>query len=226
MKTLRIVALLELLVIVLLASFVLKYKGDSDKNWMDYQRQVGITEMNERLYEDGRADYEEQMAVLRGMVDSANTILAEKEEAIAGKEADIGKLEQLRPLLSDKDAIIANLDQQIEVYKKVVVDFKLVVEQKDRIIFSLTEQVRVQGQRLETAEALFQAEKSLRLSAERGWSLERSRTEILRKQGRLSRSVAVGSLTAVGVAQVSGASAGASLLSGLVTSVVTYFIWK
>ena len=226
MKTWRIVALLAMLVSAVLGSYMFKYKGDSDQNWIDYQKQVGITNMNELVYADQKRQYEEQMATLRGMVDSAATVISEIEGDVVGKEAQIEELEQLRPLLSDKDDIIANLDKQVEAYKKVVVDFRLIVEQKDIQIFSLTKQVDETRRMLGESEAQTLAQKSLRLKAESGWSLERSRTQILRKQGRLSRAVAAGSLSAVGVAQIHGTSAGVSLLSGLATSVVTYILWK
>jgi hypothetical protein len=160
------------------------------------------------------------------MVDSASTIIAELEGNVAESDGAIETLEQLRPLLSDKDAIIANLDEQVKEHKAKYTFAIAVIDQKDVQIFSLTRQAVVMGQRLTDAEALIQIEKSLRLEAEHGWSQERLLSASARKSKRMSRALAVGSLSAVGAAQVDGTSVLSSVAVGAVVSIVTYLVWK
>ncbi|MCK7508956.1 MAG: hypothetical protein MZV70_36275 [Desulfobacterales bacterium] len=179
MKFWRMLALVLIGVVVIGAVIFVAwcghYKAEAGRNWQNYLIQQGITETNADLYRQEKVQWEEQMAELRGMVDSAALIIAESEEARAESEAELEGLETLRPLLSDKDAIIKNLDEQIVVYKKMVSEFKLTIEQKDVQIFSLTKQVHETGRILQASEAQTLAERELRLAAERGWSLEKSR---------------------------------------------------
>ena len=226
MKTWRVIALLAILCLAIVASLYFKKSAEADKAWMDYQREKGIRVTQELLYVQERKQHDEAMAELQGMIDSSVTIIAELEGTVVGKEADIERLEQLRPLLSDKDDIIANQDEQIVSYKGVVFTLKEKDVERGKIILNLTEQVHASGRMLLKSEGETLAEKSLRLSAERGWNLERARTQTFRKRERLTRSVVVGSFSAAMVGQAKGGTPLVSLAVGATVSLVTYLIWK
>lgn len=226
MKTWRAIAIVSLIALAVMSSLYLRKNAEADKAWVAYQQEKGLRETQELVYAQEKAKYEETISYLQGNIDSANTVIAELEGTAVGKEAEIERLRQLRPLLSDKDAIIKNQDEQLTTYKGLVFDLKKIDEQRAVVIFNLTEQVHASGQMLVKAEAETQAEKSLRLSAERGWSLEKARTQTFHKRERLWRSVVVGSFSAAMVGQAKGGSPLVSLGVGATVSLVTYLIWK
>jgi len=70
--------------------------------------------------------------------------IKKKEGQIASLHGTTGELEKQRRELTDKDAIIANLDTQIAAWKEKFSLAQSVIEEKDKIIFNLTEKYDAQ----------------------------------------------------------------------------------
>jgi len=102
------------------------------------------------------ADMKKRVDAKQAQIDSQiaefGSEIASNERTIATLGTTIGVLENDLAGLTDKDEIIVNLKRQIEVWGESFALLERVVEDKDRIIFSLTEK--------------FESEKSLRITYE------------------------------------------------------------
>ena len=229
MKFWRTLCMVLLVIVVIMGVafyFMTKhYKGEADANWDKYQTQVLVAQDLKNKWDEERSRLLEIIAQAQGEIDSAYTQISDAEEAIAGKEVDIQELKRLRPLLSDKDQIINNLDQQVNAYE---VKFSLAMKEIENykgVVFSLTSQSQAKDRMIQIAESQTLAESTLRQAAESGWQGSQRTVSILRKTGRLTRAAFVGSVSVAFSSQLHGASLGSSLLVGAVVSTVTYFIW-
>ena len=70
--------------------------------------------------------------------------IKKKEGQIASLHVTTGELKKQRRELTDKDAIIANLDTQVAAWKEKFSLAQSVIEEKDKIIFNLTEKYDAQ----------------------------------------------------------------------------------
>jgi hypothetical protein len=131
------------------------------------------------------AELEGQNALLQSSIDSANTIIAQKEQENAQANTDLAnarkgwgaytaeaqaKLKELDDAWATKFDILLNQDKE-----------------KDKIIFSLTKQYQAALSIGEEYKGLWNQEKSLRLKAETGLNLQDKRILVLGKQVRLTK---------------------------------------
>jgi len=90
------------------------------------------------------ANYEERIAAQQGYIDSANTVIVAHEgtdKELAEKNA---KLRRAEATIQDKDELITNLRSQIETWGERFTLAQQIIEEKDKIIFSLKEQYALQ----------------------------------------------------------------------------------
>jgi chromosome segregation ATPase len=78
----------------------------------------------------------------------------------------LSELEAVRKTLTDKDAIISNLDKQVALWKEKFSLAQEIIANKDSVIFSLTEQYKAQVQIAENWKREYTGEYNLRVLAE------------------------------------------------------------
>jgi chromosome segregation ATPase len=159
-----------------------------------------------KRYEELKAEY---AALREAAVDAEgrlNAIITQQEKAIAELDASIAdrnktiqglekrlsgvagitdELEAARATLTDKDAIIANLDEQVSAWK---VKFNLaqdIIKEKDEVIRSLSLKYDSQVVISESWKAKYQQELSLRLAAERVMETADRQIASLKRAGKV-----------------------------------------
>lgn len=87
---------------------------------------------------------EREIESLNGEITSLNEEIEEKEADNAELDEDVRELEQMFDKLDDKDAKIANLTEQVGVWKDKFSLAESIIADKDEIIFSLSEKFEAQ----------------------------------------------------------------------------------
>ena len=134
------------IIIILFVSFVASLKKSNDLNSENQELKIKEADLEIRLKEtDAKANeiidqYEKRIAELQGNIDSSNTVISNLGGESSVLEAKIKSLERVQETITDKDELIQNLQSQVNLWKERFSLAQAEIEEKDKIIFSLTEQ--------------------------------------------------------------------------------------
>ena len=135
------------------------------------------------------AELEGRNALLQGSIDSANTIIAQKEQENAQANVALANAHKGWAAFSaEAQAKLKELDDAWAAKFDVLLKQD---KEKDKIIFSLTKQYQSALSIGEEYKGLWGQEKTLRLQGETGLNLQDKRIASLQKQVKLTRVVAV-----------------------------------
>lgn len=135
------------------------------------------------------AELEGQNALLQGSIDSANTIIAQKEQENAQANVALANAHKGWAAFSaEAQAKLKELDDAWAAKFDILLKQD---QEKDKINFSLTKQYQSALSIGEEYKGLWGQEKTLRLQAETGLNLQDKRIASLQKQVKLTRVVAV-----------------------------------
>ena len=148
MKLKQIVVIILALIAVVVVIGLLRSNGDlSSENAELRDREIELQndlQHQDQISKEAIAEYEKKIAELNGNIDSSNTIIAgigEKDEALADRTK---RLEAARREITNKDALISNLEQQVETWRARFSLAQDTIAEKDKIIFSLTDKYEIQ----------------------------------------------------------------------------------
>ena len=109
-----------------------------------YETYQALAKEHTKLMQAAIAEQEKKIKELEQKQTIYEESIKKKEGQIANLHGTTAELEKKRRELTDKDAIIANLDTQVAAWKEKFSLAQSVIEEKDKIIFNLTEKYDAQ----------------------------------------------------------------------------------
>lgn len=159
-----------------------------------YQELKNITEADEKIKLAAIADLEEKNSLLQGAIDSANTIIVNLEESQANADISISDLNTALVKAKTDAERVPILTALVDEWKDKFSLAQKEIAEKDRVIFSLTEQYQAEMQISANYKVLWEKEHTLRLKCEKGIGLFDKRIATLQRQVKLTRVVALGAV--------------------------------
>lgn len=163
----------------------------------EYNELRNISTASEQIHLATIAELEQGNAMLQGSIDSANTIIANLEGKQGEANATIGQLNTALGQAKTDAERVPILTALVEEWKGKFTLAQAQIAEKDKVIFSLTDQYRSALQIGEEYRNLWTTEKTLRLKCEDGLSLSDKRIATLGRTVKTTRLFACAVVLAV-----------------------------
>ncbi len=163
----------------------------------EYNELRKITTADEQIKLATIAELEGKNSLLQGSIDSANTIIANLEGQQSDSDRDILNLEQSLAQAKTDAERVPILTALVDEWKGKFTLAQAQIAEKDKVIFSLTEQYHNEISVSANYKSLWEREHTLRLKCEEGIGLSDKRIATLNRTVKTTRLVAVAVVLAV-----------------------------
>lgn len=150
-----------------------------------------------QLLIESKKDNTDLQTRMDGILVSSEEAISTNTETINTLNGHIGRLRAVRTQLTDSEAIVANLGEQIETQDEIISTFQFTIIEKDKQIFALTKKyISERDLRIDTEKALEKAMEVIQISNLRIKGLE-TKLRRIRFTGKLKTGVIVGLVAVV-----------------------------